>query len=312
MPIGSFALQRALSTFAAVAGVSILVFLFLHLIPGDPVDQLAGGEASPEQRAAIARCLHLDEPLGAQFLRFLRNIGDGTLGHQCPDPESKPTVLARILSVLPYTVELALAGMAVALLLALPLGIVAALHRGTWIDSAAAVVSLAGISIPSMWMGPLFIFLFYVELAWLPGPTEADAPLALLMPAVVVGTHLMAMLSRMTRSTLVEVLREDYMTTARAKGLPPAAVVLKHGLRNALLPVVTVAGLQFGALLGGAIVTEKIFARPGLGTLLLDGIQQRNYPLVQGTVLVIAVSYAAVNLLVDLSYGLLDPRIRRA
>jgi ABC-type dipeptide/oligopeptide/nickel transport system permease component len=176
----------------------------------------------------------------------------------------------------------------------------------------AAVVSLSGISMPTMWMGPLLVTVFYVQLAWLPGPGEPDAPLALLLPSIVVGTHLMAMLSRMTRSSLIEVLREDFMTTARAKGLPEWVVVLKHGLRNALLPVITVAGLQFGALLGGAIITEKIFARPGLGTLLLEGISERNYPLVQGTVLVIAVSYVAVNLLVDLAYGLADPRVRRA
>jgi peptide/nickel transport system permease protein len=174
------------------------------------------------------------------------------------------------------------------------------------------MVSLSGISMPTMWMGPLFIFIFYVQLAWLPGPAEPDAAFALLLPSVVVGTHLMAMLSRMTRSSLVEVLREDYMTTARAKGLPEWLVILKHGLRNALLPVITVAGLQFGALLGGAIITEKVFARPGLGTLLLEGIGERNYPLVQGTVLVIAVAYVTVNLLVDLAYGMADPRVRRA
>lgn len=312
MPFGPFLLRRMASSLLAVLGVSLLVFFFLHLVPGDPVDRLAGGDATPEQRRDMAECMHLDQPMATQFGIFVKNVFNGSLGQQCPDPASKPTVMQRVIEVMPYTVQLALGGMLVALLMALPLGVVAAIRRGTWVDAAAAFISLSGISIPTMWMGPLLIFVFYVQLAWLPGPAEADAAFALLLPSIVVGTHLMAMLSRMTRSSLVEVLREDYMTTARAKGLPEPVVILKHGLRNALLPVITVAGLQFGALLGGAIITEKVFARPGLGTLLLEGINERNYPLVQGTVLVIAVAYVTVNLLVDLAYGLADPRVRRA
>jgi ABC-type dipeptide/oligopeptide/nickel transport system permease component len=312
VPIGPFLLRRVASSLLAVLGVSLLVFFFLHLVPGDPVDRLAGGDATPEQRRDMAECMHLDQPMATQFGIFVKNVFNGSLGQQCPDPASKPTVMQRVIEVMPYTVQLALGGMLVALLMALPLGVIAAIRRGTWVDATAAFVSLSGISIPTMWMGPLLIFVFYVQLAWLPGPAEPDAAFALLLPSVVVGTHLMAMLSRMTRSSLVEVLREDYMTTARAKGLPEPVVILKHGLRNALLPVITVAGLQFGALLGGAIITEKVFARPGLGTLLLEGINERNYPLVQGTVLVIAVAYVTVNLLVDLAYGLADPRVRRA
>lgn len=312
MPLGPFLLRRFGSSLLAVLGVSLLVFFFLHLVPGDPVDRLAGGDATAEQRRDMAECMHLDRPLANQFGIFLQNVFNGTLGQQCPDPANKPTVMARVLEVMPYTIQLALGGMLVALLMALPLGVLAAIRRGTWVDAAAAFVSLSGISIPTMWMGPLLIFVFYVQLAWLPGPAEPDAAFALLLPSIVVGTHLMAMLSRMTRSSLVEVLREDYMTTARAKGLPEPVVILKHGLRNALLPVITVAGLQFGALLGGAIITEKVFARPGLGTLLLEGINERNYPLIQGTVLVIAVAYVTVNLFVDLAYGLADPRVRRA
>ncbi|HUS68730.1 MAG TPA: ABC transporter permease [Kofleriaceae bacterium] len=312
MPIGPFLLRRLASSALAVLGVSLLVFFFLHMVPGDPVDRLAGGDATPEQRADMAECMHLDRPLMAQFGIFLGSVADGTLGRQCPHPETKPTVMTRVLEVMPYTIELALGGMLVALVLALPLGVWAAVRRGTWADALAAFVSLSGISIPTMWMGPLLLFVFYIQLGWLPGPAEPDARFALVLPSIVVGTHLMAMLSRMTRSSLVEVLREDFMTTARAKGLPESVVVMKHGLRNALLPVITVAGLQFGALLGGAIITEKVFARPGLGTLLLEGVSERNYPLVQGTVLVIAVAYVSVNLLVDLAYGLADPRVRRA
>jgi peptide/nickel transport system permease protein len=312
MSIGSFLLRRLGLGLVAMLGVSVLVFLFLHMIPGDPVDRLAGGDAEPAQRKAIEECMNLDKPKLVQFRIFLEDIGNGSLGHQCPNPQDRPTVMDRVLEVMPYTIELALGGMAVAVMLALPLGILAAVRRGTWIDTVAAVVSLSGISIPTMLMGPLFILIFFIYLGWLPGPAEPDAPLALVLPSVVVGTHLMAMLSRMTRSSLVDVLGEDYMTTARAKGLPNSLVLLKHGLRNALLPVITVAGLQFGSMLSGAIITEKIFARPGLGMLLLDGISERNYPVVQGTVLVIAFIYVTVNLLVDLAYGLADPRIRRA
>ncbi len=306
----AFLFRRIGSSLIAVLGVSVLVFLFLHIVPGDPVDSLAGGDATPEQRQAVIECMHLDEPLPAQFGIFLGNVANGTLGRQCPDAPGKPPVSARILEVMPYTIELALAGMLVALVLALPLGILAAVRRGTLWDAAATVVSLSGISVPTMWMGPLFIFLFYVQLGWLPGPMEYESLESLLLPAVVVGTHLMAMLARMTRSSLLDVLGEDYMRTAEAKGLPRHVVIWKHGLRNALLPVITVAGLQFGAMLAGAIIVEKIFARPGIGTLLYEAISQRNYPVIQGCVLVIATSYVVINLLVDLAYGVADPRIR--
>jgi ABC-type dipeptide/oligopeptide/nickel transport system permease component len=309
--IGSYILRRFGSGLFAVAGVSVLVFLFLHMTPGDPVDQLAGGDALPEQREAIEKCLNLDKSLPEQFGIFLRNVANGTLGHQCPNPENKPTVMDRVADAFPYTIELAIGGMVVALLFALPLGVIAAVRRGTWIDAMAAVVSLSGLSVHIAFMGPGLIIVFFVILGWLPGPAEPDAAFALLLPSIVIGTHLMALLARMTRSSLVDVLRADYMTTARAKGLPEWVVLLKHGLRNALLPVITVAGLQFGSMLAGAILTEKIFARPGLGTLLLEGISERNYPLVQGVVLVIATIYVLVNILVDVLYGVADPRVRR-
>ena len=312
MGLGGFIGRRLGSSLLAIAGVSILVFLFLHLIPGDPVDQLAGGEATDEQRAEIEACMNLDKTLPQQFAIFIGHIADGSLGHQCPSPDSKPTVMERIVEKFPYTAELALGGVLVALCLALPLGIFAATRRGSWLDAVATVFSLLGISMPTMFMGPLAIHFFFIELGWLPGPAEPDAPWALLLPSLVVGTHLMAMIARMTRSSMVEVLREDYMRTARAKGLHKIQVILKHGLRNGLLPVITIVGLQFGSLLGGAIITEKIFERPGLGTLLLEGIVERNYPVVQGTVLVIALIYVTVNTLVDVLYGFVDPRIRKA
>ena len=305
-----FLIRRIGSGLLAIFGVIVLVFLFLHIIPGDPVDHLAGGDATEDQRQAIHECMNLDKPLYEQFSIFVSNIFNGSLGHQCVADGSKPTVMKSIVQVFPYTVELAIGGMLVAILLALPLGIIAAIKKGTLVDTFAALVSLSGISMPVMWMGPLVLYIFFIELGWFPGPADPDASFALVLPSVVVGTHLMAMLSRMTRSSLVDVLREDYIVTARAKGLPESLVILRHGLRNALLPVITIAGLQFGAMLSGAIITEKVFSRPGLGTLLLDGISQRNYPVVQGTVLVIAVIYVTVNTVVDISYGLIDPRIR--
>jgi peptide/nickel transport system permease protein len=291
-----------------VLGVSVLVFLLVHLIPGDPIDNLLGERADPADTAEMRACMDLDQPLPVQFGRFLRSVGNGTLGVTCPDRSR--TVASLIRDALPSTIALAIAAMVVALLLALPLGVMAALRPRSSLDFAATAVSLAGISMPAMWLGPLLLAIFYVGLRWAPGPAD-DAGLAgLVLPAIMLGTHLMAMLARMTRSSLLEVMGEDYVRTARAKGLSSAAVVLKHGLRNALVPVITVAGIQFGSLLAGAVVTEKVFARPGIGTLLLEAIAQRDYRIVQGCTLVIAISYVLVNLLVDLAYGLADPRIR--
>jgi ABC-type dipeptide/oligopeptide/nickel transport system permease component len=310
--IGSFLLRRAGSGALAILGVSILTFAFLHLVPGDPVDHLAGGDAPPGVRLKIEHCMGLDKPLPVQFLSFLGHVVDGTLGNQCRsgDPGG-PTVAARVAEVMPNTLALALWGMLVAIALALPLGVIAAIRRGTWIDTLATTAALSGISIPQMMFAPLLILGGFITLGWFPGPTEVG-PRAIVLPALAVGTHLMAMLARMTRSSMVEVLGEDYVRTARAKGLAEGRVIFLHALRNALLPVITVAGLQFGSLLSGAIIIENVFARPGLGSTLVDGIKERNYPVVQGAVLVIAAIYVVVNMVVDLAYGLADPRIRRA
>ncbi|HEX2687641.1 MAG TPA: ABC transporter permease [Kofleriaceae bacterium] len=312
MSIGSFLLRRIGSGALAILGVSILAFGFLHLVPGDPVDHLAGGDAPPGARKKIERCMGLDKPLPLQFVAFLGHVADGTLGNQCRNGDpAGPTVAARIAEVMPYTLALAVCGMVVAIVLALPLGVVAAIRRGTWLDTFATVASLSGISIPQMMFAPLLILGGFITLGWFPGPTEVG-PRAIVLPALAVGTHLMAMLARMTRSSMVEVLGEDYVRTARAKGVPEGRVVFVHALRNALLPVITVAGLQFGSLLSGAIIIENVFSRPGLGSTLVDAIKERNYPVVQGVVLVIAAIYVAVNVVVDLSYGLADPRIRHA
>jgi peptide/nickel transport system permease protein len=305
---GSFLGRRLLSSLSAVFGVSVLVFLLVHLIPGDPIDNLLGERADPVDKAEMQRCMDLDQPLIIQFGRFLENVGDGTLGRTCPD--RRRTVASLIAEALPSTIALATAAMGVALVLALPLGIIAALRPRGSLDATATVISLAGISMPAMWLGPLLLAIFYVGLQWLPGPADQAGIAGLVLPSFMLGTHLMAMLARMTRSSLLEVLGEDYVRTARAKGLSSTAVVLRHALRNALVPVITVAGIQFGSLLAGAVVTEKVFARPGIGTLLLEAISRRDYRVVQGCTLVIAVSYVTVNLLVDLAYGLADPRIR--
>jgi ABC-type dipeptide/oligopeptide/nickel transport system permease component len=309
--IGSFLVRRFGSGALAILGASILTFGFLHLVPGDPVDHLAGGDAPPGMRLKIEHCMGLDRSLPAQFLGFLGHVLDGTLGNQCRNGDpAGPTVATRIAEVMPNTLALAVCGMLVAVALALPLGVIAAIRRGTWVDTAATVVSLSGIAVPQMMFAPLLILWGFITLGWFPGPTEVG-PSAIVLPAFAVGTHLMAMLARMTRSSMVEVLGEDYVRTARAKGLPEGRVLALHALRNALLPVITVVGLQFGSLLSGAIIIENVFSRPGLGSTLIDAIKERNYPVVQGAVLVIAVIYVGVNLLVDLAYGLADPRIRR-
>ncbi len=311
MSIGSFLLRRLGSGALAILGVSILVFAFLHLVPGDPVDQLTGGDATPEQRAKVEHCMGLDQSLPAQFATFLGHIADGTLGHQCRSGGDTRTVAARIVEVMPHTIALAICGMLVAIVLALPLGVLAAVRRGTWVDTVATVASLSVIGLPIMLLGPVLLLVFFIWLGWIPGPTETG-PLAIATPALALGLQMMAMLSRMTRSSMIEVLGEDYVRTARAKGLDERRVLAVHALRNALLPVITIAGLQFGSLLTGSIIIEKVFARPGLGLTLLDAINERNYPVVQGCVLVIAVIYVIVNTGVDLAYGLADPRIRRA
>jgi peptide/nickel transport system permease protein len=305
-----FALTRTLSGLAVLVAICLVVFFLIHLVPGDPVDAMLGETAPPVERHRLRQALHLDEPLSRQLVRFAGSLADGTLGRSFRHPDK--TVAALIAGVYPYTLQLALASMIVALLLALPLGIGAALKRDTIIDFTATGISLLGISIPNLYLGPLLLLVFYIQLGWFPGPAPDDpASLAsLVLPALTLGTALMAMLARMTRSSLVEVMSEDYIRTARAKGLSSTRVVLKHGLKNALIPVISVAGLQFGALLSGAIVTEKIFSRPGIGTLLLSAIASRDYPLIQGCVLTIAGSYVIINALTDLTYGLVDPRIR--
>ena len=304
----TYLVRRVLWTLPILLGVLTLVFFLLHLIPGDPVDVMLGEQALPADRAQMRSALGLDRPLGVQYVTYLGRTLQGDLGTSF---RQRRPVAALIAERLPATVELMLGAMAVALVVAFPLGLVAALHHGRWVDQAASVFAVLGGPPPNFWLGPLLILAFAIHLDWLP-VNERGTLAHLVLPSITLGTAMAALLSRMTRTALVEVLGEDYIRTARAKGLRERTVVVVHALRNALIPVVTVIGLQIGVLLSGAIITESIFDWPGLGTLLLDGIYGRDYPLVQGCILVIALSYVGVNLATDLVYGWIDPRIRRA
>ncbi len=302
-----YVVERLLWTGPILLGVLTLVFFLIHLIPGDPVDLMLGEQALAADRTALREALGLEQPVGVQYVLYLGRTVTGDLGQSF---QTRRPVVALIAERLPATMELMLGAMVIAVALALPLGILAALYHGRWLDQLASGIAVLGVAIPNFWLGPMLILLFAIQLDWLP-VNERGTLAHLVLPAITLGTALAALLSRMTRTALVETLGEDYIRTARAKGLSSWRVVTGHALRNALIPVVTVAGLQIGALLSGAIITESIFDWPGLGSLLLEGILQRDYPLVQGCVLVIAVSYVLVNLATDLVYGWIDPRIRQ-
>jgi ABC-type dipeptide/oligopeptide/nickel transport system permease component len=267
---------------------------------------MLGESAAPEAVAQLRGRLGLDRPLPAQYVSFLGGLARGDLGTSFRTNES---VTAAIAARLPATFELALAAMAVAVLIAIPLGVLAAVRAGTAVDYAATTLALVGVSIPNFWLGPLLAIVFAIQLGWL--PVSGRGTMAhLVLPAVSLGGALAAILARMTRATLLEELREPYVQAARGRGASRARAVLRHAFRNSLVPVVTLLGLQFGAVLTGAVITETIFAWPGIGRLLIQSIGFRDYPMVQGCILFIAVTYVAVNLLTDLVYGVLDPRIR--
>ncbi len=300
---------RLLRAVGSVLGVVTLVFLLVRIVPGDPVDAILGDQASPEDRAALRSALRLDQSLPTQYQAFVGDVMDGSLGHSFRAQDR--SVASLIVHELPHTALLAGAAMLVALGLALPLGTLAASRRGTGWDRAARLSSMVGLAIPNIWLGPLLVLLFGVQLRWLPLPGDDPTELrALILPAFTVGTALAAILTRQTRSALIDVLGEPYIAAARARGLSELVVLFKHGLRNALGPVLTIATAQVGAVLSGAVVTEKIFERPGLGTLFLDAFFERDIPVIQGCVLTVGVIYVAVNLLSDLAYAALDPRVR--
>jgi len=302
----SYLVRRLVLAVPVVLGVATLVFLLIHLIPGDPVEIMLGESALPADRDALREALGLDRPILEQYGSFLWGLCRGDLGVSL---QQRRSVTALIREHYPATLELTLAAMLISLLIALPAGILSGIRQYSVWDHSTMFLALLGVSMPNFWLGPLLIWVFSIQLGWF--PVSGKGGLAhLLLPALTLGASMAAIVARMTRSSVLEVLREDYVMTARAKGLSEARIILKHVLRNAMLPVLTVVGLQFGALLAGSIITETIFSWPGLGTLMVKAIQTRDYPVVQGCVLVIALSYVLVNLLTDLLYGVIDPRIR--
>jgi peptide/nickel transport system permease protein/oligopeptide transport system permease protein len=287
--------------------VTLAVFSLLFLIPGDPVKMmLAEFVTSPEQVARMRAQLHLDEPILVQYGRFVGSAITGDLGTSI---RSRRPVAQEIAENLGSTAVLAAASMAVAVVLGVSLGLVAALLRNSWLDVLSMLVALLGVSMPSFWLGLLLILGFSLHLGWFPATGGGDLR-HLVMPALTLGLIASAIIARLTRSSMLEVLGQDYVRTARAKGLAEWGVVVRHGLANALIPIVTIFGLQFGSLLAGAVIVETVFSRPGVGRLLVGGILNKDFPLVQGTILFVATAYVLVNLLVDLAYAVLDPRIR--
>ena len=301
-----FIARRVLLSVPVFVGVATLVFLLIHLVPGDPVEAMLGESASREDVADLRHRLGLDRPLYVQYAAFMRGAATGDLGQSLRTGES---VAAAIAERMPATLELALAAMLMAVLVAVPLGIVAAARAGTAVDHGATALALLGISIPGFWLGPILALVFAVELGWLP-VSGRDTAAHLVLPAITLGAPLAAVLARMTRASVLGELRELYVLAARGRGVSRTRAVLRHAFRNSLVPLVTIVGLQFGAVLTGAVITETIFAWPGVGRLLVQSITFRDYPLVQGCILLIAAAYVTVNLMTDLVYGFLDPRIR--
>lgn len=301
-----YLLIRMITALVVMLGVVCIVFFLLHLVPGDPVEVMLGEFAPAADREALRQELGLDQPLLTQWQNYLEGLLKLDLGHSL---HSRRAITAILAERIPATFILALTALIIALIIALPLGILSAIHKDSLIDRSAMSFAMLGVSVPNFWLGPILILIFSLWLGWLP-VSGNETPASIILPALTLGTALAAILSRMVRSTLLEVLNEDYIRTARAKGLSEWRVILRHALRNAGLPVITILGLQLGALLGGAVITETIFAWPGIGQLTVEAIQQRDYPLVQACVLLISLVYIVVNTGTDLAYGLLDPRIR--
>jgi len=301
-----FFLRRLLLTIPVLLGVATVVFSLIHLVPGDPVQAMLGESATPLEVAALRERLGFNRPLLAQYGGFMKGVAIGDLGRSLRT--NQPVVL-EIVQRFPATLELALAAMAVAFLVAVPLGILAAVKAGTSIDHGATTLALLGIAMPNFWLGPLLAIVFSVNLGWLPVSGRGSLG-HLVLPAITLAAPMAATLARMTRASLLEELRQLYVLAALARGASRVRAVLAHAFRNSLIPIVTVLGLQFGLVLTGAVITETIFAWPGVGRLLIQSITARDYPMVQGCVLFIALVYVSMNFLVDMTYGLLDPRIR--
>lgn len=302
----AYLVSRLLNALWVLFGVTTLVFFLIHWVPGDPVAVMLGESASAADAEALRHALGLDRPLSEQWLGFLTGVLSLDLGTSLYYHEPVFTLVTERLGA---TLELSAWAFLVAMVVALPLGLLAAARKGSAWDSTAMGFSLLGVSIPNFWLGPLLVMAFSLGLGWFP-VSGREGALSVVLPAITLGTGLAAVLSRMVRSSLLEVLGEDFIRTARAKGLAPRQVLVRHALRNAWLPVLTLLGMQLGALLGGAVVTEMVFNWPGVGALLVESIQRRDYPVVQGCVLLISLSYVLVNLVTDLLYVKADPRIR--
>jgi peptide/nickel transport system permease protein len=288
-------------------GILTLIFSLIHLIPGDPATQIAGEGARPQDVLNVRKALGLDQPLWKQYVTYLNNLAHGDLGQSFRTNQS---VAKEIAVRYPATMQLAFGAMFVALLVAFPLGIVSAIYRNSWIDNVARFFALIGVSMPSFWFGPLLIMAFAINREWFPVSGREAGLRSLVLPSVTMGLALSAILTRMIRVSLADELGQLYVTTAIAKGVTRARAIFRHALKNALIPVITILALQFGSLLTGAIITEQIFAWPGLGRLLIQSITTRDYPQVQASILVIALTYIMVNFLSDLMYAVVDPRIK--
>jgi peptide/nickel transport system permease protein/oligopeptide transport system permease protein len=302
----SYVLKRFLSMIPVLFGISLLLFLMLRLLPGDPAQVLAGQMASPEDIAAIRTQLGLDRPIHVQYLAFLGRLVRLDLGRSA---RTQNPVIEEVWARLPNTLLLATAAIVLACLFGIPAGVISAVRPYSWVDYLVTITGLFGMSMPVFWLGLMLVIVFSVILKWLPAGGIGSWQ-HIILPSVTLASFVTAFIARMTRSTMLETLAQDYTTTARSKGLRENAVVVKHALKNALIPIITVVGLQFGLLLGGAVLTETVFAWPGLGRLIVDSILARDYPVIQGAILIFGLLYILVNLAVDLAYALIDPRIR--
>jgi ABC-type dipeptide/oligopeptide/nickel transport system permease component len=297
---------RLLFALPALWLILTMVFLLAHIVPGDPVEQMLGEGARAEDLQQVRHALGLDLPIGVQYGRYLAGVLHGNLGESF---RFQQPVLRVVASHYPATLELAIVALFVCAMIGIPAGLLAAQRRGRPADHAIGVLTLFGLSVPNFALGPVLILVFSVILGWLPVSGRGGIS-HLLLPAITLGAALAAILTRMVRTSVIEELSSDYVRTARAKGLSESAVLFRHAFRNALIPILTILGLQFGTLLAGTIVTESIFSWPGVGRLAVQAIQARDYPLLQGCILLIAVSYVLVNLLTDMVYALVDPRVR--
>jgi ABC-type dipeptide/oligopeptide/nickel transport system permease component len=308
--MGAYVLNRIVQLVPVLWLISVIVFAVMHILPGDPAALMLagaeGGAVTPQRLVELREEMGLNDPLLVQYGRFLGNALMGDLGTSV---RFRTDVTALVLERFPSTLELAISGLFVALLIGVPLGMIAAVRQNTWIDATAMSISYVGASMPIYFLGLVLILLFAFNLRWLPA-AGSEGWDSLILPAVTLGFVSAGLISRLVRSSLIEVLGEDYIRTSRAKGLVERIVLSRHALRNALIPVVTIVGLQFGNMLAGAVVTETVFSRPGLGRLTVSAILSKDYPLVQGCVLFLATSYLLVNLMVDIAYAWLDPRIR--